>query len=79
MADIQVGLAIRNIRINKGLTQRQVADRMGVERTYVTKIEMGNHSPLMEQFVRFADALDEDPGEVLTYARKLQREVEAAP
>lgn len=76
MADIQIGLAIRNIRINKGLTQLQVAERMGVARTYVIKIEKAQHSPLMEQFVRFADALEEDPGEILTYARRLQREAE---
>jgi transcriptional regulator with XRE-family HTH domain len=76
MADIQVGLAIRNIRINKGLTQRQVADSMGCHRTYVIKIEMDQHIPRLEQFVRFADALQEDPGEMLSYARRLQREAE---
>lgn len=76
MADIQVGLAIRNIRINKGLTQRQVADSMGCARTYVIKIEKSQHSPLLEQFVRFADAMDVDPGELLSYARTLQREAE---
>lgn len=76
MADIQVGLAIRNIRINKGLTQGQVADSMGCARSYVIKIEKAQHSPLLEQFVRFSDALDVDPGELLSYARHLQREAE---
>lgn len=76
MADIQVGLAIRNMRVNRGLTQRQVADLMGCHRTYVIKIEKDEHSPLLEQFVRFSDALDVDPGELLSYARHLQREAE---
>lgn len=76
MADIQVGLAIRNIRINKGLTQAQVAESMGCARTYVVKIEKDHVRPLLEQFVRFSDALDVDPGELLSYARQLQRDAE---
>ena len=38
-SEVQVAMAIRTLRQRSGLSQRQLALRMGVPRTYVSKIE----------------------------------------
>lgn len=76
MADLQVGLAIRNTRQSKKLTMDQVADRMGTARSYILRVEKAVVMPGTEQFVRIADAMEIEPGELLTYARQLQRDAE---
>jgi len=76
MADIQVGLAIRLTRSKKKLTQTQVADRMGTARSYILRVEKDKVMPGIENFVRFADAMELEPAELLTLARQLQREAE---
>ena len=47
---IQIALAIRSLRHRSGLSQRQLAGRMQVPRTYVSKIE--NEKALASQRVR---------------------------
>ncbi len=49
----------KRIRLQKGLSQRQVAERMGTARTWVSKIESG-HADLtyLESLERLAKALD---------------------
>lgn len=77
MADIQVGLAVRLTRAKKLLSQETVARRMGTARNYILRVEKGQISPGIEQFVRIADAMEVEPSELIAYARQLQREAEA--
>lgn len=39
---------VRDNRTERGLTQQELADRVGVDRTYITKIERGN--PVLPQY-----------------------------
>lgn len=77
MADLQVGLAIRLTRFRKNLSQTLVAERMGTSRNYILRVEKDRVRPGIEQFVRIADAMEEEPADLLAYARQLQREAEA--
>ncbi len=56
-SDVQVAKAIRNLRQRSGLSQRQLAIRMGVPRTYVSKIENEKATPTLSSLARLADAL----------------------
>ena len=56
-SEIQVANAIRNLRKRSGLSQRQLAGRMGVPRTYVSKIENEKATPTLSSLARLADAL----------------------
>lgn len=76
MADLQVGLAIRLTRVKRLLSQETVAQRMGTARNYILRVEKAQVMPGTEQFVRIADAMEVEPGELLSYARQLQREAE---
>lgn len=47
-------------RLLKGITQEQLAQKLGVTRQGVQKIESGKHSVLLETVCRVADALGAD-------------------
>jgi transcriptional regulator with XRE-family HTH domain len=55
---IQVALAIRSLRHRSGLSQRQLAGRMQVPRTYVSKIENEKATPTLSSLARLAKALE---------------------
>src|SRR5205807_9811348 len=56
--DLQVALAIRTLRQRSGLSQRQLALRMQVPRTYVSKIENEKAMPTLSSLQRLATALE---------------------
>ena len=43
-----VGRALATMRRRRGLSQAGVAEMLGVDRSYVTKIEGGHSSPLLD-------------------------------
>jgi transcriptional regulator with XRE-family HTH domain len=54
---LQVASAIRALRQRSGLSQRQLAIRMSVPRTYVSKIENDKATPTLSSLERLAHAL----------------------
>jgi len=52
--------ALIRARLAEGLTQRQLADRMGVSQAVVSRLESAEHSPRLESLQRAADALGYD-------------------
>ena len=57
-SEVQVAKAIRSLRSRAGLSQRQLALRMGVPRTYVSKIENEKATPTLSSLARLAAALE---------------------
>jgi transcriptional regulator with XRE-family HTH domain len=55
---VHVAKAIRDLRHRSGLSQRQLAMRMGVPRTYVSKIENEKATPTLSSMARLAAALE---------------------
>lgn len=58
--EIQVATAVRDLRRVRNLSQRQLAARMGVPRTYISKIENGKAMPTLSSLDRLARALQVD-------------------
>ena len=54
---LPVAAAIRALRLRAGLSQRQLAQRMNVPRTYVSKIENEKACPTLSSLQRLAEAL----------------------
>src|SRR5881227_3673182 len=50
--------SIRSLRLRNGLSQRQLATRMAVPRTYVSKIENEKATPTLSSLERLARALE---------------------
>ena len=55
---LQVAFAIRMLRHRGGMSQRQLAARMNVPRTYVSKIENEKATPTLSSLERLARALE---------------------
>ncbi len=58
--ELQVASAVRDLRRVRNLSQRQLAGRMNVPRTYISKIENGKAMPTLNSLDRLARALQVD-------------------
>lgn len=76
-SQLQIAMAIRTLRQRTGLSQRQLALRMQVPRTYVSKIENEKATPTLSSLARLAKALEVSVPELLeSSCRSRQRQVE---
>ncbi len=55
-----MAMAVRDLRHVRNLSQRQLAGRMNVPRTYISKIENGKAMPTLSSLDRLARALQVD-------------------
>ncbi len=55
------GALVREARKKLGLTQRQLADRLGVDYTYISKIENGRNAPSKPVLRRLAQLMAGEP------------------
>ncbi len=55
---IVIGKRIRKFRQRQGLTQHDLAEKIGVTEKQISKIETGVHYPKFENFVKILDSLD---------------------
>jgi transcriptional regulator with XRE-family HTH domain len=67
--EINVARAVRDMRHARGLSQRQLAGRMQVPRTYISKIENAKAMPTLSSLERLAAALEVDICALLRDAR----------
>jgi len=72
---LQVATSIRNLRQRSGLSQRQLAMRMKVPRTYVSKIENEKATPTLSSLERLANALEVSVPELLAGGCSREREI----
>lgn len=49
---------LKTLRKKRGLTQQELADKVGTNRVNVTKWETGRTEPSLENIVKLADLLD---------------------
>ena len=73
------GTFLRRRRLEKKLTQREFADRVGVDFTYLSKVENGRLAAPSEATIgQIAKALGDDPDVHLAQARKVPLDLRAA-
>jgi transcriptional regulator with XRE-family HTH domain len=61
---------LRRVRHDKKLTQEELADRAGLSMRYVGAIERGDVSASVTVLGKIADALEIEPGDLLTRTSK---------
>lgn len=76
-AGLRVASQVKEIRRSRHLSQRQLASRMQVPRTYISKIENGKAIPTLGSLERLAAALEVDICQLVRDGRS-QREEEVA-
>lgn len=69
------GVRLRELRRARGLTQRSLAKQVGLDFTYLSKLENAADVPSESAVHRLADALDADRDELLALAGKLPAEL----
>ena len=56
----RIGGEIAELRIKQGLTQEQLAEKLGIKQQSVSRIELGLFSVGFDMLQRIADALNSD-------------------
>ncbi len=70
------GAKLKELRIQAGLTQRELAEKVNVDFTYLSKIENGVLPPPSEKVVlQLAEALSTDKDELMTLAGKIPADI----
>lgn len=60
-----LGENIRTLRLKKGLTQEQLAEKCGLHRTYIGAIERGDRNVSLKNIIIISNALSVSPDYLL--------------
>ncbi|HZE27278.1 MAG TPA: helix-turn-helix transcriptional regulator [Terriglobales bacterium] len=71
---LHLASSIRSLRLRNGLSQRQLATRMSVPRTYVSKIENEKATPTLSSLERLARALEVTVPDLLSGGERNRQE-----
>jgi transcriptional regulator with XRE-family HTH domain len=72
-----VGAAVRRHRELIRISQEELADRAGLDRTYVSGVERGRRNPTVKILQRLSDALGADLDVIFSTAREIAQRKEA--
>jgi DNA-binding XRE family transcriptional regulator len=64
-AVVYIGDRLKDLRIRRALTQRELADRAGISSNALNKIELNKAEPHMSTLRKLAQALNVDPAELI--------------
>ena len=70
MDQVKIGKYLQELRKEKGLTQEQLADKMGVDRRTVSRWETGNNLPDLDILIELSDLYEVGLRELLDGERK---------
>jgi transcriptional regulator with XRE-family HTH domain len=62
---MRLGTNVRSLRLAKGWSQEDYADRAGIHRTYVSDIERGRRNPTISVLEKLAQPFGVAPGRLL--------------
>lgn len=71
--ELQFGAALRRVRLRAGLSQEQLALESGVQRNFISLIELGRNQPTIGTIVKLARALELKPSELVAEAERPRR------
>ena len=75
---MEFGQRLRDLRKQKNLSQRDLAARVGIDFTYLSKIEGGRLDPPSEVIIqRLAQVLEADEDELINLAGKVPKDLKA--
>lgn len=63
--ELRVSARLRALRLERELTQQILADKAGVERKTVNRIENGHFSPNLSTLIRLCSVLKVKPSKIL--------------
>lgn len=63
-----LGQRIKEVRKSRGITQEQLAEKVGIGTSNISYIENGKFAPTIENFEKIVQALDVEPYELYMFA-----------
>lgn len=69
---MNIGESIKNIRKSKGITQKELAERIGITDSAITKYEKGDREPGWETLYKIADVLEVSINDLLGIEGKVK-------
>lgn len=69
--NLSFGKYIRNSRLRQKISQKELAAKIGLDFTYVSKIENGRMSTSESTIIKMAEVLGENPDELTLLANKI--------
>lgn len=73
---MKFGLHLRRLRLDRHVSQRALAEQVGVDFTYISKIESGQLAPPSEEVLRkIAQVLNTDDDDLINQAGKVPAEI----
>ncbi|CAN7750994.1 helix-turn-helix domain-containing protein [Duganella sp. LjRoot269] len=70
------GEVLRRHRKKKNKFQAEVAFMAGLDRTYISLLELGKRSPTLDTIIALCDALDTKPSDLILAMEKLIRTID---
>jgi len=67
-AEKRIGIAIRNMRLQKEWSQEQLAFECGLHRTYIGAVERGEKNLTLKNLIKVAKSLDTSAAELMSAA-----------
>jgi transcriptional regulator with XRE-family HTH domain len=68
-----LGIAVRQRRLELGLTQEQLALRSGLHQRWISNVETGRRNPSDSSLRRLARSLDVAPSELIAAAERVEQ------
>jgi transcriptional regulator with XRE-family HTH domain len=73
----EFGELLRNLRKQHKITQRQLAERVGIDFTYISKIESNTMDPPAEdKIIKMAEVLQVEPESLILAANKVPKSLQ---
>lgn len=66
-----IGMAIKEFRVRRGYSQEALADRAGLDRSYISLVERGMRSPSFDTLLCFAAGLSMQLSVIVSRAETL--------
>lgn len=64
--------ALRLIRVFHDIKQQELADRLGLSKSYVSELESGRKIPSMDVIQKYSDAFGIPPSSILFFSENLE-------
>lgn len=55
---MKIGQILKHIRVNKGISQKEMAEKLGISSNYLSLIESDKKEPSQDKIADFAEALN---------------------
>lgn len=72
---VAIGNRIRELRTKQGYSQEGIADKAGMGRTYMGRVERGEQNISIQNLIQIAFALKVEVGELIPHLKRLKNPI----